>query len=164
MVEFLHCNKCNHRSIEKLAHYILMILNFQCRTVMTIPWRYLFPFPADPLWASVPIWTSYCPPSLFPWHCLSIPSPLFSEPQCFHTIVSHNLLCFLYIRTMHATWRHSFNLLSPGKPSCTSLVDAHSIQLVSSPDHWALLRSCCTSARWRPCLPHDSSRSLNDQS
>ena len=135
VVEFLHCNKCNHRSIEKFAHYILMILNFQCRTVMTILWRCLFPFPANPLKASVHVWTSYCSPSMFPWHCLSVPSPLFFEPRHSRTIILHDRLCFLYIRTMHTTWRHSFDLLSPDKPSCTLLVDTYLIQLVSSPDH-----------------------------
>ena len=103
-------------------------------TVTTIPWRYLFPFPAYPLWASVPIRTSSCSPPPFPWHRLGVHSPLFFAPWRSRTIVSCDLLCFLYIRTTRATWRHSFDLLSPGKPSCTPLVNTHLIQLVSSPD------------------------------
>ncbi|KAI0748334.1 hypothetical protein C8Q80DRAFT_1103489 [Daedaleopsis nitida] len=50
-----------------------------------------------------------------------------------HAIVPHTLLFASYIEIMAATWRLSFDLLSPGEPHCTSLVDTHSIQSCLQP-------------------------------
>ena len=63
---------------------------------------------------------------------------LISDILLFYTLRSHAivfsaLLFPQYIATTRATWRLSFDLLSPGKPHCTSLVDTRSIQTCLQP-------------------------------
>ena len=63
---------------------------------------------------------------------------LISDILLFYTLRSHAivfsaLLFSQYIATTRATWRLSFDLLSPGKPHCTSLIDTRSIQTCLQP-------------------------------